>query len=156
MLDALVYVLNKWPKSVTESLLSDQSYASKSTNQIEEDDDDAMDGTVTPPNKRSLSEERFFSRTDSIIESEEDLVRKYNADFFGSSATSPVATRGPLQEAFPLAKQPHLLKPNARKEQLFSSPHPETLSSDKKKQKSSKQSEGEAKLPVSYLHLNKR
>ena len=28
----------------------------------------------------------------------------------------------PLSEAFPLAQQPHLLRPNVKKEQLFSSP----------------------------------
>ena len=156
VLDALIYTLNKWPKEATNLLLSSNNlHSSPATNEIEDTNDDAMDGTVTPPKQRGPSEERFFTRTDSVIDSEEDLVRKWNADFFGSSATSPVATRGPLQEAVPLAKQPHLLKPYARKEQLFNNPNPES-SSDRKKLKNTKQSESDVRLPLSYLHLDKR
>ena len=92
--------------------------------------------------------ERFFKRSESILagssasESEGDTeTRKSNQKFFGPSRAlieSPdlVGTTNlfgggglgensfsrPLSETYPLAQQPHLLKPFAKKEHLFSSP----------------------------------
>ena len=68
---------------------------------------------------------RFFTRSESITSAsavDEEEVLRSNSQFFGTPA-SPVSS-GPLQEAFPLAKQPHLLKPYAKKEHLFRSPRP--------------------------------
>ena len=98
----------------------------------------------TPPKNN----ERFFRRSESILgggstsESEGDPeIKKSNQKFFDPSRSllespnlvgSTNVFRGggqcessfsrPLSEAYPLAQQPHLLKPYAKKEHLFSSP----------------------------------
>ena len=92
-------------------------------------------------------DDRFFKRSESIIgssgasESEEDHeTKKSNQKFFGPRGAviespdlmgdrtffagkemSEGRFSQPLSEAFPLAQQPHLLRPNAKKEQLFNS-----------------------------------
>lgn len=136
----------------TQALLNKTTMSSQ-TNQNPESDVKTDDDMEAVPRKRSASEERFFARTESIVDSEEE-VQKCNAEFFGTAA-SPVPSSGPLQEAFPLAKQPHLLKPYARKEQLFSSPNP-TLETSQKESKHDKSSCPPLELPISYVHLNKR
>ena len=93
------------------------------------------------------NDERFFKRSESILassgtsESEGDPeVKKSNQNFFNSSklplespnfvsnanffggGQSECRFSRPLSETYPLAQQPYLLKPYARKEHLFSSP----------------------------------
>ena len=147
-----MYTLNNWPKMQTQSLLN-KTMMSSQTNENAESDAKTDDDVESVSRKRSASEERFFARTESIVDSEEE-VQKCNAEFFGTAA-SPVPSSGPLQEAFPLAKQPHLLKPYARKEQLFSSPNP-TLETSQKESRHVKNSCPPLELPISYMHLNKR
>ena len=101
---------------------------------------DDMD-TSQPP---SLNDKRFFLRSESILstsESEGDPeIQKSNQKFFGPSRAllespdlvgstnlfgegqSASSFSRPLSEAYPLAQQPHLLKPYAKKEHLFNSP----------------------------------
>ena len=84
---------------------------------------------------------RFFERTDSVVfrssEQCEDTHRD-NVHFFNTDGTSldsadiftPVGPWGSSTESFsgslsepcPLAQQPYLLRPNARREDLFKSP----------------------------------
>lgn len=103
--------------------------------------------SASDPDTSVARDDRFFKRSESILassgtsESEGDHeTRKSNQKFFGPRGAvieSPdfVANKSffgggeqegrfsqPLSEAFPLAQQPHLLRPNAKKEQLFSSP----------------------------------
>ncbi|CAI8007414.1 E3 ubiquitin-protein ligase UBR5 [Geodia barretti] len=64
------------------------------------------------------SNQNFFGPRRALIESP-DFVG--NESFFGGGASEGQFSQ-PLSEAYPLAQQPHLLKPNAKKEQLFSTP----------------------------------
>ena len=64
------------------------------------------------------SNQKFFGPRRAVIESP-DFVG--NASFFGGGSSEGRFSQ-PLSEAYPLAQQPHLLRPNAKKEQLFSSP----------------------------------
>ena len=85
-------------------------------------------------------DDRFFKRSESIIgssgasESEGDHeTKKLNQKFFESpdlmgdrtffagEEMSEGRFSQPLSKAFPLAQQLHLLRPNAKKEQLFNS-----------------------------------
>jgi E3 ubiquitin-protein ligase EDD1 len=138
VLDSFVYTLHHWPKNEIQMLLDGTPL---------EDNDDISDrvsdvDVVTTPKKK--------------FDSREDLIRKCNEEFFRTSATSPLPMGGPFQEAFPLAKQPHLLKPNALKEQLFHSPAMDTSSSDRKQSQSDSKVTKPSDLPTSYFHLNTR
>ena len=158
MLDGLLYTLNHWPKAATELCKIMQSDPGKVTSpskriKTSSTGDETME-TEKP------QETRFFSRSESIIISEE--VQKSNDQFF-DTATSPVPTGDPLQEAFPLARQPHLLQPYARKEQLFNSPHPLESSEGKSMEGICEEGEKDGQdntfpscLPLSYLHLKDR
>ena len=106
---------------------------------------------------------KFFLRSESVRAREE--VEKSNEQFF-ETASSPGPTVNPLQEAFPLAKQPHLLQPYARKEHLFSSPHPTLDSAEARtnegpatgenSEAESMEEEHSEQAILSYAHLNKR
>ena len=125
-----------------------KSSPSQSTNQNTPTTSLQMEPTsASDPDTSVARDDRFFKRSESILassgtsESEGDHeTRKSNQKFFGPRGAvieSPdfVANKSffgggeqegrfsqPLSEAFPLAQQPHLLRPNAKKEQLFSSP----------------------------------
>ena len=93
---------------------------------------------------RTESQCRFFHRTESvtITTGDDPEILRHNEQFFGTDGTAttlaleqpelagpPTPWRGaqdgrfsqPLNEAYPLAQKPHLLKPFAKKEHLFSS-----------------------------------
>ena len=93
---------------------------------------------------RTESQYRFFQRTESvtITTGDDPEILRHNDQFFGTDGTAttlaleqpelagpPTPWRGaqdgrfsqPLNEAYPLAQKPHLLKPFAKKEHLFSS-----------------------------------
>ena len=93
---------------------------------------------------RTESQYRFFQRTESvtITTGDDPEILRHNEQFFGTDGTAttlaleqpelagpPTTWRGeqdgrfsqPLNEAYPLAQKPHLLKPFAKKEHLFSS-----------------------------------
>lgn len=93
---------------------------------------------------RTESQYRFFKRTESvtITTGDDSEILRHNEQFFGTDGTAttlaleqpelagpPTPWRGaqdgrfsqPLNEAYPLAQKPHLLKPFAKKEHLFSS-----------------------------------
>ena len=141
VLDALIYTLTHWPKSAR--IRTDQSQPSNRTTSSH----GQSTNQETSLTGRGIAE-RFFERSESIVASsgtsESDCdpeIKKSNQKFFGPTATllkSPdlvgnsnlfAGGQGgentfsrPLSEAFPLAQQPHLLKPHAKKEHLFSSP----------------------------------
>ena len=93
---------------------------------------------------KTESQSRFFQRTESvtITTGDDPETLRHNNQFFGTDGTAttlaleqpelagpPTPWRGaqdgrfsqPLNEAYPLAQKPHLLKPFAKKEHLFSS-----------------------------------
>ena len=94
------------------------------------------------------SQSRFFKRTESVTVTtvNDTEIQRHNEQFFGSDGTAttlaleqpelagpPTPWRSqdgrfsqPLNEAYPLAQRPHLLKPFAKKEHLFGT----SLSSD--------------------------
>ncbi|RWS09512.1 E3 ubiquitin-protein ligase UBR5-like isoform X2 [Dinothrombium tinctorium] len=70
------------------------------------------DSIINPSSGTSSAKERkhpFFQRSSSTL-------------FLGCPPPDPFAT--PLSEALPLAEQPHLLQPTARREELFAVPRP--------------------------------
>ena len=151
VLDALIYTLTHWPKSATvqtdqshpskpptTSSSSRVHPPSTTTESLQMEHTSASPTATTGPN------DRFFQRSESILansgtsESEGDHeAKKSNQKFFGPRGAvieSPdfVGNREfwgdteksfsqPLSEAYPLAQQPHLLGPHAKKERLFSS-----------------------------------
>ena len=156
VLDALIYTLTHWPKSVT--IQTDQSHPSKppttsssprvhppsTTTESLQMEHTSASPTATTTATTTGSNDRFFQRSESILansgtsESEGDHeAKKSNQNFFdprGAVIESPdfVGNREfwgdaeksfsqPLSEAYPLAQQPHLLGPHAKKERLFSS-----------------------------------
>ena len=92
---------------------------------------------------KTESQYRFFQRTESvtITTGDDPEIQRHNEQFFGTDGTAttlaleqpelagpPTPWRAqdgrfsqPLNEAYPLAQKPHLLKPFAKKEHLFSS-----------------------------------
>ena len=65
------------------------------------------------------SNQKFFGPPRALLESP-DLVGPTN--LFGGGNEGESSFSRPLSETYPLAQQPHLLKPYAKKEHLFSSP----------------------------------
>lgn len=96
-------------------------------------------------------EEEDREEYDPLAPTKEE-IQKINAKFFGTTPTSPGPFGDPLQqEAFPLAKQPHLLKPDARKEHLFQSPR---ASMEREREGISQDTEPMEALPLSYSHID--
>ena len=129
ILDSLIYTLTNWPKAATPTLPSppptttDKPVAA--TLDFSEEADDAVmadeedEESSAQDAREKQKSARFFERSESITIAQ-DEVQKSNEQFFGTPGSPGGQSSGPLQEAFPLAKQPHLLRSNAKKEQLFS------------------------------------
>ena len=170
LLDGLIYTLANWPKAAT--LLANQSdspeMTSSATNQNAEHSKHNPEPTIADKAQEKVVEtSKFFERTESIIIGEEDdsHTLKSNEQFFGKEPSAFDRTHfvGPpspwgaqigglsqsLHEAYPLAQQPHLLRPHARKEHLFSSP-------GGSRRGSGMSDEGARKLPVSYAQQSSR
>ena len=166
ILDSLIYTLTNWPKTATPTLPSPPPTTSDNPvaaalNFSEETDDAVMadDEDETPASQDAREKQksaRFFERSESITVAE-DEVQKSNELFFGTPGSPGGQSSGPLQEAFPLAKQPHLLRSNAKKEQLFSNPRQPLLEVGGDKAGESSESQEERRgLPVSYNHLQQQ
>ena len=173
MLDGLIYTLTNWPRGAAS--LANQSVSAMMTSSAQPTNQSTEDDVLASEPKPSLASaqqpggtsetpqgSRFFVRTESVIIGEEDPeTRKSNKQFFGPQGASlqkpnfvgPPNSWGaqveslsrPLNEAYPLAQQPHLLKPFAKKEHLFSSPPSREGSAEEERG-----SEGGGRLPVSY------
>lgn len=182
VLDGLIYTLNNWPKASSDDQSDSVLVTSSPTNQMSASNSqpdemqlEEVDHQVDKDGEQKASAGiRFFTRSESISYAsakDEEEVLKSNSQFFGMPA-SPVSS-GPLQEAFPLAKQPHLLKPYAKKEQLFRSPRPLLLEGSSNTGSSSNNWASEGKgteemdggedgsggpgtLPVAYTQLDNR
>ena len=184
VLDALIYTLTYWPKSASIQTDQSNSTnpMTSSARQTTNREELQVEPTQTVPMETSTSQThdtRFFKRSESILassgaESEGDAeMRKSNRKFFGISQGLPsspdLAGNGkslgggqgnkgnfsqPLSEAFPLAQQPHLLKPFAKKEQLFSSPSRVQGGCEGEEEgeggEERRRGKGGASLPVSY------
>ena len=182
VLDGLIYTLKNWPKVCSDDQSDSVLVASSPTNQLtalssrpdkaqSEEVDHQVERGGDQKSNRGI---RFFTRSESITYAsamDEEEVLKSNSQFFGTPA-SPLSS-GPLQEAFPLAKQPHLLKPYAKKEQLFRSPRPLLLEGNDSNasnggtwaddDRGTEEMDGEENgssgagtLPVAYSQLNSR
>jgi len=134
VLDALVYYMRSGGSSGSDAdslhdgandAASVQSWQDPDDNLNDETDDDAVNQSETVETDsldgesdvgtglRAGRRHPFFQRSDSTI-------------FFGCNPPDPFQV--PLVEALPLADQPHLLHPYARKEELFGMPR-QTVSS---------------------------
>ena len=135
VLDGLIYSLKNWPKVCSDGQSDSVLVTSSPTNQsmalgsqlgkMQAEEEVDHQAEKDSRGEKSTQGVRFFTRSESITYAsamDEEEVLRSNSQFFGTPA-SPVSS-GPLQEAFPLAKQPHLLKPYAKKEHLFRSPRP--------------------------------
>lgn len=101
-LDTLLYTLAHIPKdSIIATLDSQPSQTTSSKTQS------------------SSKDSLFFARSDSVsvVSFAEEDVKKSNEQFFGGGSGSGGGTA--LHEAFPFAKQPHLLQPHTQREFLF-------------------------------------
>ena len=119
---------------------------------------------------KTESQYRFFQRTESvtITTGDDPEILRHNEQFFGTDGAAttlaleqpelagpPTPWRGaqdgrfsqPLNEAYPLAQKPHLLKPFAKKEHLFSSSVSSEGSSELEK---GEEKEDRPRLSVSY------
>ena len=104
---------------------------------------------VSQEGESKKEEEEDQEGYDPLAPTKEE-IQKINAKFFGTTPTSPGPFGDPLQqEAFPLAKQPHLLKPDARKEHLFQSPR-----GSMEREAPQQDEEPMEALPLSYCHVD--
>ncbi len=149
-LDGLIYTLTHWPKEATDICRLNQ--IADSPSRIEE-----VNEIKKKYSMEVLSESKnvkYYLRPESVRAKEE--ADKSNEQFF-TPASSPGPSLGPLQEAFPFAKQPHLLQPFVSKEQLFSSPaRSNTDGIDTNDAESMEQDSNSMPSIVSYSHLSKR
>ena len=151
VLDALIYTLTNWPKSLINQSLSTSTVTSQPSPAEETDRPEAVQMEHAPSQTETTAQdaennrENFFKRSESILsgaatDQDDPETVKSNQKFFGPprallespDLVGPPNPWGvdqaessfsrPLSEAFPLAQQPHLLKPYAKKEHLFSSP----------------------------------
>ena len=148
VLDGLIYTLANWPKAATA--LVDQSHTPGMLPTDHTSDQSALNSESTDSSEvitmetdqqtqglKPLERGRFFKRTESVIIGGDDPdTHKSNEQFFGKAGAmmekpefvGPPNPWGqqvenfsrPLNEDYPLAQQPHLLKPLAKKEHLFS------------------------------------
>ena len=145
VLDGLIYTLANWPKAA--AALVDQSHtlptdhtSDQSVLNSESTDSSeviTMETDQQTQGLKPLERGRFFKRTESVIIGGDDPdTHKSNEQFFGKAGAmmekpefvGPPNPWGqqvenfsrPLNEDYPLAQQPHLLKPLAKKEHLFS------------------------------------
>ena len=115
------------------------------------------------------SQYRFFKRTESVTVVTEDdhEIQRHNEQFFGKDGTAttlaleqpelagpPTPWRSqngrfsqPLNEAYPLAQRPHLLKPFAKKEHLFGTSASSDINSETEK---GEDKQNKPRLSVSY------
>ena len=125
--DALIYYMRSGTDSDADLLkdgISVQSWQDHDENENEEQEDDPVSQNVTMETDsmdgdsdvggKTGRKHPFFQRSDSTT-------------FLGCPPPDPFKTA--LVEALPLADQPHLLQPNARREDLFGIPK-QTLSPD--------------------------
>ena len=118
--DALIYYMRSGTDSDTDVIrdgISVHSWQDHDENENEDQDDETVGQNVTMETDsidgesdvgvKSGRKHPFFQRTDSTT-------------FLGCPPPDPF--QGPLAEALPLADQPHLLQPNARREDLFGMP----------------------------------
>ena len=147
VLDGLIYTLANWPKAATALVnqsetpvtLPDQPSDQKTLNSESTDSSEVVDMETNEQTRgfQQLERERFFKRTESVTFGGDDPdTHKSNEQFFGKAGAmmekpefvGPPNPWGqqvenfsrPLDEEYPLAQQPHLLKPSAKKEHLFS------------------------------------
>ncbi|KAH9487956.1 E3 ubiquitin-protein ligase ubr5 [Bulinus truncatus] len=127
--DALIYYIRTAPDSDVEALRDGVSVTSwQDGDEGEEEHDEELPGTTATSGLNMESESLdgdsdsatrlgrrhpFFQRSDSTI-------------FMGCPPPDPFHT--PLVEALPLADQPHLLQPNARREDYFGMAKPTVVS----------------------------
>lgn len=165
ILDALLYTLGTWPKPETQFILKDPLSPEEQKDLDEKERKERENKEREERERKERREKERIAREKKIkegrdpdeidlseplfirTESEEERTQRYNAEFF-RTASSPVAPKGPFEEAFPLAKQPHLLQPYALKEQLFASNQDQEMKDEDMPSSSS--------LPVSYLDLDSR
>ena len=135
--------------AVNQSDCSEPSY-SESSNHFEASENSQLDShhmdvdDDSKPTSKTETQHRFFQRTESvtIVRGDHPEIQRRNEQFFGTdgSATTlaieqpehagpPTPWKSqdsrfsqPLNEAYPLAQRPHLLKPFAKKEHLFGAP----------------------------------
>lgn len=119
-LDGLLYFLTHLPKKSLSALLSSDA----------------------PEPETQRDTDSLFSGAASVSFNTEEEVRRSNDQFFGKE--KEVFSR-PV-EAFPLAKQPHLLQSYVQQEQLFGSQE-ESRSSD---QEGGREKPVKKALPISY------
>ena len=141
---------------------SSEPYVFESTNQVTASSEDSkmesLNMEVDDNSKSALGTEspcRFFKRTESVTVTmpNDTEIQRHNEQFFGSDGTAttlsleqpehagpPTPWRSqdgrfsqPLNEAYPLAQRPHLLKPFAKKEHLFGTSVSSDTSSDVEK-----------------------
>nr|XP_006821041.1 PREDICTED: LOW QUALITY PROTEIN: E3 ubiquitin-protein ligase UBR5-like [Saccoglossus kowalevskii] len=123
VLDALIYYMRSGgeqeppdsAENIHDSLVWDpdddneaDDHADDDVNQSVAMDTDSIDDDHSLPSTNSGRKHPFFQRSDSTT-------------FLGCAPPDPFETS--LAESLPLAEQPHLLQPNARREELFGNPH---------------------------------
>ena len=157
-LDGLIYTLTYWPKEASDICRLEQ--LSTTPTKMEEANEIRKKYGIDTDEPKNI---KFFLRSESVRNKEE--VEKSNEQFF-ATASSPGPGMDPYQEAFPFAKQPHLLRPFASKQQLFSTPHTSLDMVEGGKSTSDRlpgvdgndveSMEGDEETIISYSHLNKR
>ena len=148
-------------ESTNQSIVSEDS--ERESQQMEVDDDPKTGSGIE-------SQYRFFQRTESVTVAtgDDSEIQRHNEQFFGTDGTATTLAleqpelAGPptpwrssqdgrfsqsLNEAYPLAQRPYLLKPFAKKEHLFGASVSSDGSCETEKEEDS---ENKPRLNVSY------
>ena len=128
-LDGLLYLLTHLPKKALSALHTNS----------------------TPPPQAGQTNDQnsvFFTRSESVSLHSDEEVRRSNDQFFGEEHE----TFSHHVEAYPLAKQPHLLQPYAQREQLFGGGASKDVTSSTDEGVKTKKKV----LPVSYSRIESR
>jgi len=154
VLDGLLYSLKHWPKPLVDKISHLLQDKGKTTPTVHFSSSAPVD-----VKKRKIEEDqvsaptsKFFKRTESVsvTDSEDPSTELSNLQFFGAGGGSKLILENPemvgppssweklsssfsrsLNDDYPLANQPHLLKPFAKKEVLFRREQAEGMESEK-------------------------
>lgn len=132
--DALIYFMRSGSHDVQEEVREVANWNEADENENEEGEEEIPVGVAMETESLDVQEVANLAAFDSTINSSTNLLgnssgkgRKHS--FFQRSESTlclgcppPDPFESPMSEALPLADQPHLLQPNARREDLFGIP----------------------------------
>ncbi|KXJ06794.1 E3 ubiquitin-protein ligase UBR5 [Exaiptasia diaphana] len=138
VMDALIYYLRNNPSGVSHGNMSSVDTTKTTTPAVETVNDEEGSEDIDDEDSSSLRRDDEYEDDTETVEDEpmptpvagtlhQFFVRTDSSTVLGCEPPDPFSTQ--IEEALPLACQPHLLHPGARREQLFGTGSEKNLSS---------------------------